>query len=146
MVFNELSLMQEILANSIYSYDISNEFLLWIKYTHYPVINLVEEAPFEFKLSQNFNTTSHDKWWIPIRLISNLFVYESIDRVVVSSQEFSLTIVAIPDHWTILDIQQAGKYMSRNYLYTLCNYFTFYVIIFQQLSISCNFLIRNSCL
>jgi len=118
--------MQEILANSIYPYDISNEFLIWIKYKHYPVVNLTEEeASFEFKLSQNFNTTGHGRWWIPIRLISNFFVYERIDSDVVLSQESSsLKIKTFPDHWTILDIQQAGKYISRNYLYTLCNYFS----------------------
>jgi len=123
MVSNELSFMQEILANSIYPHDISTEFLIWIKYKHYPIVSLGGKA-FQYKLSQDFNITSHNKWWIPIRLISNFFSCECIDHVMILWQKSSAFITeTIPDHWTMLDIQQAGKYISGNYLYTLCNYF-----------------------
>jgi len=118
MVSNETSFMQEILANSMYPYDISNKFLIWIKLKYYPVVNLAKEASFKFKLSQNFNTAIHDKWWIPIRLTSNLFVYENIDRDVILSQESSsFTIETIPEHWAMLDIQKAGKYITKLFIH-----------------------------
>jgi len=69
---------------------------------------------------QNFNTTNHDKWWIPIKLVLYA-LSESIERMVTLSQEPSLITREIEiflDHFAILDIQQAGKYISRNYLYT----------------------------
>jgi len=127
MISHEFSPLQEILLNFIYDpHNLSNEFLIWIKHEHYPVVNWKQETSLYGILSQNFNTTSYSKLWIPIRLILKPFSLGTLNRVL-SSQEPSKSIIhTIEDDWIIADIRaQAGKYVSRNYLYT------FYIIIFR---------------
>jgi len=109
MISYEFSPLQKILLNFIYApYDLSNEFLIWIKHKDYPVVNWKQETSLYGILSQNFSTTSYSKLWIPIRLILKTF---SLNRFL-SRQEPSKSIIhTIEDDWIMADIRaQAGKY------------------------------------
>jgi len=127
MISSELSSMQEILTNSIYQYeyDISNEFLSWIKYKRYPIVSWIAENRTNGKLSQNFRT-SYGKWWIPTRLyfrpfqtVSNkgISIWISWRSYVLSSQEPSFDTFDDEEHWTMVDIRQAGKYVSKLFIF-----------------------------
>jgi len=126
MISYEFSSMQEILTNLIYiPYNVSNEFLIWINHKHYPIVNWKREASLYGKLSQNFNI-NYGRWWIPIKLILKSFLLGTLKPLILSSQEPSINVFhTIQEDWIIVDIQQAGKYVLRNDLYT------FYVIIFR---------------
>jgi len=52
MISSELSSMQEILSNLIYPYDISNEFLNWMKYKRYRELDT--RKPFLRKIVTKF--------------------------------------------------------------------------------------------
>jgi len=121
--------IQESVAILMDPYNESNEFLLWIKHKHYPVLSWTREGDLLFlNMLQNFNTTSFGKWWIPVRLILKRFSLRNFWSTsdVLSSQKSFLSIFhSIKDDWIMIDNQQAGKYVSRNFLYT------FHVIIFQ---------------
>jgi len=150
MISSEL-FMQEILANLIHlSYNISNEFLNWMKYKRHPIVSWTQESRSHGKLSQNFSTTSYGLWWIPIRLVLKsvsvigIPSWHSGTSFVLSEQLPSLNIFnnifnVIQSDWVMIDILQAGKCVLQNYLYILCNYFS-------ALSTSCYFLIRSPCL
>jgi len=149
MISSELSSMREILANLIYLYDISNEFLNWMKYLHYPVVSWTQESRSYGKLSQNFGTT-YGKWWLPIRLVLKSVSIRGIPSwhhgtsLVLLKQLPSLNIFnnifkVIQSDWVMIDVLQAGKCVLQHYLYILCNYFS-------ALSTSCYFLIRSPCL
>jgi len=116
MIPSERSPMQEILTTYTYKhleYDVQNEFSNWMKYKHYPIVNWTLENFSYGKLSQSFRT-SHGKWWIPIRLnFQNLNLCEPY---VLSSQNPTSNTLYIQDDWVIIDIRQAGKYVSK-YLY-----------------------------
>jgi len=124
MTFNDSS-MQEILANLIYPYDPS-KFLICIKYKHYPVLSWTRQGSLGILL-QKFNTIIHNEWWWkPIKLILKPDSHEDI-YIEVPLLEQSFTAVYInSEKWMIIDIEQAGKYASQNYLYTFC------VIIFHN--------------
>jgi len=119
--------IQEIIAILMDSHDVSNEFLFWITYKHYPVLNWIRKDLYFLYVSQNFNTTSYGKWWIPrIRLISKHFSLRYIFQVLLSRQPIFLPIFQPNKYdWIIIDNQQTGKYVPQNYLYI------FYVIIFH---------------
>jgi len=116
--------VQESVAILMDPHDISNEFLFWITYKHYPVLSWTRNFIF-LNVSQNFNTISYGKWWIPIRLISKRFFLGSISQMLSSQEPFLPTFHSIKDDWIIIDNQQAGKYISQTYLYI------FYVIYFS---------------
>jgi len=149
MISSEYLSMQEILANLIYLiYDISNEFLNWMKYLHYPIVSWTQGSHSYGKLSQNFNTifyTSYGLWWIPIRLVLKSLSIRGIPSwhpgtsLVLSKQLPSLNIFnnsVIQSDWVMIDILQAGKCVLQYYLYILYNYFS-------TLSSFCYFLIRS---
>jgi len=110
--------IQEIIAILMDPYHVTNEFLFWIKYKHYPILRWTQKGP--FYLFQHFNTTSYSKWLIPLKLI--YFVKHDISRnksTILTRGSPVLNYTAQAD-WTIVDIQQAGKYVPQNYLYTWC--------------------------
>jgi len=125
MIPSELSSMQEILTNSIYKYDISNEFLNWMKYKHYPIVSWTEESDYEGKLSQNFSIASYGRWWIPATLVvkplsikgfssqqpSGMGPYE------LSWQNPYWDVGHVPADWITIDIWQAGKYISKLFIF-----------------------------
>jgi len=127
MISSELSSMQEILSNLIYPYDISNEFLNWMKYKRYPIVNWTQESRSYGKLSQNFRT-SYGKWWIPTRLvlrpvsIKGIPSWQSWRSYVLSSREPSFDTFHIQDHWIMIDIRQAGKYVSKLFIFIFIHF------------------------
>jgi len=116
--------IQEIVAILMNKFHASNEFVSWIKYKHYPILSWTPEGPYHGKLSQHFNTTSYGKWLIPVKLIH--FVNNILRRrYTMLSRGFpSVSINTAQADWTMIDIQQAGKYVPQNYLYTECQHFT----------------------
>jgi len=102
--------IQEIVAILMDPYNVSNEFLFWIRCRRYPVLNEIRDFIF-LNVSQNFNTTNYGKWWIPIRLISNRSPIGSIPRMLSSQKPILSTIRSNKDDWIIIDNQQAGKYV-----------------------------------
>jgi len=110
--------IQEIIANLMDPY-ISNEFLFWIKHKHYPILRLTREDPFNGKLSQHFNTTSYGEWLIPVKLIYFIKPVVRNNRIILTRESPVFNYTAQAD-WTMVDIQQAGKYVPQNYLYTGC--------------------------
>jgi len=132
--------IQEIIAILMDPYNISNEFLFWIRYKHYPILNCTRDLIF-LNVSQNFNTTNYGKWWIPIRLISNRSPLESIPEILSSQKPILSTFPFIKYDWVMIDNQQAGKYHEILYIhFLLCNYFPIILSIF------CYFFICTSCL
>jgi len=131
MIPSERSPMQEILTTSMYEYDISNEFSNWMKYKHYPIVSWTQKTRFYGKLSQNFRT-GYGKWWIPIKLFFiSLNFWELYE---LSSQDPTSDTLYVDDDWVMIDIRQAGKYVSK-YLYS--SMFLF-IHIYIYL-ISCNY-------
>jgi len=113
---------QEIITILMDSYNVDpNEFLFWIRYKHYPVLSTQEK--FFFNVKQNFNTTSYGERWIPINLILKRISLESTCRVLSSQVPSSNILHTIEDEWIIVDNDLVGKYVIRNSLYILCNYF-----------------------
>jgi len=111
MISYEITI-QEIIDILMDPYNVSNEFLFWIKYKHYPTLSWTREGPFHGKLSQHFNTTSYGKWLIPVKLIH--FVKHDIfrnNRMVLAQRSSSVLIHIAQEDWTLVDIQQAGKYV-----------------------------------
>jgi len=100
--------IQEIVAILVDPYNVSNEFLFWIRYKHYPVLNWTRDLIFLY-VSQNFNT-SYGEWWIPIRLISKRFSLGSISQMLSSQEPLLSTFHSTKDDWIIIDNQQTGKY------------------------------------
>jgi len=135
MISYELTI-QEIVAIMMDPYLDSNEFLFWIKYKRYPVLNWTRDFIY-LNVSQNFNTTNYGKWWIPIRIIPNhFFPLGSIPQTLSSQEPILSTFRSIKDDWIMIDNQQAGKYVPQNYLYILCNYF----LVIEYLLLSYKFL------
>jgi len=103
---------------------VSNKFLFWIRHKRYPFLYWIRSRRSHLlNVSQIFNTTSYGKWWIPIRLISSSFrsnLSESSFRVLSSVIPYSSIPYTLIEyfHWIMIDIQQAGKYVPQNYLYT----------------------------
>jgi len=121
MTPSEVLSMQEILTNSIYKYDISNEFSNWMKYKYYPIVSCIQVNPFSHgKLSQSFGT-SYGKWWIPTRImlrpISIIHSMLSRRTYVLSSQNPTLDTPYAQDDWMMIDIRQAGKYVSKLFIF-----------------------------
>jgi len=118
MISFEFSSMQEILANAIYLYDILNEFSNWMKYKRYPIVNWTQESRSYGKLSQNFKINHGKLWWIPTRLVFKSPI--SIKGIppwlywrsyILSSQEPCVDTFHDQEHWIMIDIRQAGKYV-----------------------------------
>jgi len=118
MIPPEHLFMQEILNNSKYEDDISNEFSNWMKYRHYPIVSWTEKNPTNGKLSQNFSTTSYSKWWIPTKLVlkpTSIKGFHSGSQLfyVLSSQKPYSNVSHVQNEWIMIDIRQAGKYVSK---------------------------------
>ncbi|XP_077264153.1 glutamyl aminopeptidase-like isoform X2 [Temnothorax americanus] len=97
-----------------YYYNISPDFQKWIIYRHYPIINWTQKNPQIRTLTQYcVNTTSYGKWWIPVSLITKIFVVGVIN-ILLTPQEPSKNIkyfeYSAEDDRIIVDIQQAGYY------------------------------------
>jgi len=114
--------IQEIVAILMGPYADPEEFLFWITYKHYPILNCTRDFIF-LNVSQNFNTTNYGKWSIPIRLISIRSSLGNIFEVLSSQKPFLSIFHSIKDNWIIIDSQQAGNYVPQNYLHM------FYAII-----------------
>jgi len=92
-----------------------NKFLNWIKYRHYPIVTW---TPFfkdilYGKIEQYFNTTSYGKWMLLIRLTKQIILPEYFN-VWLTPQKPSKEMTYDQDGWILVDIQQAGKYVSQN--------------------------------
>jgi len=138
MIPSELLFMQEILTNSIYEYDISNEFSNWMKYNYYPVVSWTVQDGSYGILSQNFST-SYGKWWIPIRLIlQNFNLRES--HMLSSQDPVSYTFYSRED-FIMIDIRQAGKYVSKLFIFIFIHIYIYYIYITFQVIFFRHFLV-----
>jgi len=122
MIPSELLSMQEILTNSIYKYDISNEFSKWIRYMYYPIVSWAEVSDSEGKLSQNFTSYSYGKWWIFTKLVLSpvsikVPPWVAWKTYVLSSQNPTSNTDYAQGSWIMIDIQQAGKYVSKLFIF-----------------------------
>jgi len=62
------STVRETLSNTNLYY-MSDEFLNWTKFKHYPIVSWIRVIFSSGKISQYFlNATSYGKWWLPIIL------------------------------------------------------------------------------
>jgi len=119
-----MNLPQEIVVMLTDLYDIDpNDFLFGIRYKHYPLLSWIWGGDFLGKLS-HFNATNYGKWLIRVKLIVKHNILGN-NRVELAQKSFSVLLYTAQEDWTIIDIQQAGKYMLQSYL---C---TYYVIIFR---------------
>jgi len=114
MISNEFNI-QEIIDILMGSYNVSNEFLFWMRNKRYPVLNWTRGFTL-LRVRQNFNATTYSKWWIPIRFISEPSSFRSIlfrnISKVLSSQKLLLSIsYSNEDKWIMIDNQHAGKYV-----------------------------------
>jgi len=112
---------QKVIAILMDPNEISNELIFWITNKHYPVLRWTRENFFILNM-QNFYTTSYGKWWLPIRVLQLILkpnYLQSTFRVLSSQEPFSYIFHYIEDDWVMIDNQQAGKYVSRNSLYTI---------------------------
>jgi len=105
------SIIREKLSNTNL---MSIEFLNWIKYRHYPIVSWTRESPIYGKLAQYFNATSYGKWWLPISIIKQSRLYEGIKVWLTSQKPSTLFTHKDEQSWLLVDIQQAGKCVSRN--------------------------------
>jgi len=136
MISSELSFMPEILSNSIYKYkyihiNISNEFSNWMKYKHYPIVSWIQESRPYGILSQNFRT-SYGKWWIPIRLTFipttlNFEYHIFSEPYMLSSQKPITHTLYSREDFTIIDIRQAGKYVSKLFIFICIHIYIHYI-------------------
>jgi len=96
-------------------YYVSNEFLNWIKYKHYPIVSWTRETLLFGKLAQYVNATSYGKWWLPIS-ITKQFLYPGIyDKICLTSQKpYTYLFHKGESGWILIDVEQSGKYISRN--------------------------------
>jgi len=135
MISYEITI-QEIIDILMDQYNVTNEFLFWIRSKRYPVLSWTRDFVF-LNVSQHFSTTSYGMWWIPIRFISepssfrNILI-RKISHILSSQKPLSSIPYILTDDWIMIDNQQSGKYVSPNYLYIfIYNYlYIFYVIIF----------------
>jgi len=135
MIPSEFSFMQEILTNSIYKYDISNEFSNWMKYKHYPAVSWTLQYNKNMHkygiLAQTFRT-SYGKWWIPIRLIFiptrlNIQEHSFWEPYMLSSKEPITNTLYSPGNFIIIDIRQAGKYVSKLFIFIFIHIYMYYI-------------------
>jgi len=92
----------------------SDDFLNWIKIEHYPIVSWTQESPNSGNFAQYFNATSYGKWWLPISIIQQSFLSESIKVYLTSQEPFTYLNHKNEQGWILVDIQQAGKYVFRN--------------------------------
>jgi len=133
MISSELSSIQEILANSNYRHDISNEFSNWMKYKHYPIVSWTHENRSYGQLSENF-TTSYDEWWMRLKLIFTTVSFGNVyfrQFYVLSSQNPSDKL-PVQDDWIMIDIWPAGKYVSQLFIFIFIHIYIYYF--------SCNYI------
>jgi len=106
--------IQEKLSNTN-PYYMSDEFLNWIKFKHYPILSWTQETlPFEKLTQYNLNATI-GKWSLPS--ISKQFLYPRIcDKTCLTSQEPYIYLIyqGYKQGWILFNVKQAGKYVSRN--------------------------------
>jgi len=89
------------------------EFLNWIKYRHCPIVSWAQKTPVHGKLAQYFNATSYGKWWLPVIITKQYRSYGIKDWLTSQKPSFLYTHKD-EQGWLLIDIQQAGKYVSRN--------------------------------
>jgi len=126
MISYEITI-QEIIDILMYPDYVTNEFLFWIQYKRYPILNWIREVD-SLYVFQKFDTTSDVMWWIPIRFISEPSSFRNIlfknsSRVLSLQNNFLRIFYTIKDDWIMINNQQSDKY-TKNYLYI------YYVIIF----------------
>jgi len=133
--------VQEIINILMDPYNVSHEFLFWIRHKRYPVLEWTRDNLTLYVFQSHITTTYVSEWWIPIRLISKIASFKSelfsIRKEVLSSQKsvFSIFHSHIYD-WIIIDNQQAGKYVPHNYF----AYFMYFLVIEYLLLLSYKFL------
>jgi len=93
----------------------SDEILTWIKFKYYSIVNWTQETS-SGKLEQRLNATSYGKWWLPIIItITDQFSFlESIKVCLTSQQPSTYLTLRSEQEWILVDVKQAGKYISRN--------------------------------
>jgi len=95
-------------------YFMPNEFLNWMKYRHYPIVTwtLIFEDPPYGKLEQYFNTTNYGKWSLLIRLTKQIVLPACLNVWLTPQEPSAKVTYDEQDGWILVDIQQAGKYVS----------------------------------
>jgi len=105
------SIIQINLSNLTYPYYMPNEFFNWLKYRHYPTVSWTQETLSSGRLAQYFDAISYGKWWLPINIIEQS---ETIKVYLTSHEPYKYLNRKNEQVWILVDIQQAGKYVSRN--------------------------------
>jgi len=96
-------------------YYMSDQFLNWIKFKHYPIVKWTQKtSPFGKLTQHNLNATSG---YFRLFSISQQFLYPiNCDKTCLTSQEpYMYLIYQDYEHgWILFNVKQAGKYVSRN--------------------------------
>jgi len=112
MIPYEIWSIREKLSNTN-PYYLSDEFFNWIKFKHYPIVSWTQETLSFGLLAQYFNAT-YGKWWLPTS-ITTQFLYPKIFKIRLTSQKPYIHFNHRDQQgWVLVDIKQAGKYISRN--------------------------------
>lgn len=92
---------------------VPSDFLSWLVYKHYPVLDLQQKSLYWGTLTQNFNASNYHKWWIPTNIMTKTSL-DNTTKLWLTPRKPSVYIDYVED-WTIVDIQQAGKYLLKDY-------------------------------
>jgi len=96
-------------------YYMSDEFLNWVNYKHYPIVSWTQKSLFFGKLSQYSNATSYRTWLLP-SITKQVLYPRGCDKICLTSQEPYIYLIQEVEHnWELINVKQAGKYISRNY-------------------------------
>jgi len=98
-------------------------------YEHYPIVRWAIQDSSWGKIAQNFNTSNYGNWWIPISIILKSNLPGTIEVWLTPREPYNKIDYITKDDWVMIDIRQAGNYLSRLLLYT-------YVIILQIMNTS----------
>ncbi|XP_071648518.1 aminopeptidase N-like [Temnothorax longispinosus] len=127
VTFYEFWLIQVVTAES-YGYHITDKFLNWILYEHYPFLKWTQNGSFYGELAQasDFSTLHYGNWWMRINVIVKSSSGQSYKTRQTLERHASIFALVIQGDMIIIDIQQAGKYLSSN---LLCMYDYFYMSV-----------------
>jgi len=91
-------------------------------YRHYPIVHWTIKNSFWCKIAQNFNTSNYGNWWIPINIILKNNVPENFEVWLTPRDPYTEINYVTNHNWIIIDIRQAGNYLSRNLIIYLRDY------------------------
>ncbi|XP_024874138.1 aminopeptidase N-like isoform X1 [Temnothorax curvispinosus] len=111
VTFYEFWLIQVVTAES-YGYHITDKFLNWILYEHYPFLKWTQNGSFYVELAQasDFSTLHYGNWWMRINVIVKSSSGQSYKTRQTLERHASIFALVIQGDMIIVDIQQTGYY------------------------------------